>query len=286
VNAVFGVDIGTPAGRGGARFISHPNGFLGVSKRDDLAAVVLVAVPPYDDDAVAAFDRAGNGSSWRSDAAPPEESPRSDRICDVERSGRSGPPAAAAEHGFKRPERVPRRNGSTPTRRRRIVGADAIEFGIAVLDEQIGKADVSFPATAEEVRHALGDREIPYDGKGRTITLGEALDQVPQSRFENKTEFLDALYPVFDRKRREGGGLLTSLRDALPSDAARAAQRSRTGGPPLTSASASASGSSGPGVEAFDDIVYQHNVADGTDPAVRDDDARVPVDAPQRTAHG
>jgi len=73
---------------------------------------------------------------------------------------------------------------------------DAIEFGIAVLDEQIGKADVSFPATAEEVRHALGDREIPYDGKGRTITLGEALDQVPQSRFENKTEFLDALYPV------------------------------------------------------------------------------------------
>jgi len=94
---------------------------------------------------------------------------------------------------------------------------DAIEFGIArSTNEQIGKADVSFPATAEEVRHALGDREIPYDGKGRTITLGEALDQVPQSRFENKTEFLDALYPVFDRKRREGGGLLTSLRDALP----------------------------------------------------------------------
>jgi hypothetical protein len=75
VNAVFGVDIGTPAGRGGARFISHPNGFLGVSKRDDLAAVVLVAVPPYDDDAVAAFDRAGNGIELAVlDAAPPEES--------------------------------------------------------------------------------------------------------------------------------------------------------------------------------------------------------------------
>lgn len=118
--------------------------------------------------------------------------------------------------GLKRPERVPRRNGSTPTGGGGSSEPDAIEFGIAVLDEQIGKADVSFPATAEEVRHALGDREIPYDGKGRTITLGEALDQVPQSRFENKTEFLDALYPVFDRKRREGGGLLTSLRDALP----------------------------------------------------------------------
>jgi len=75
VNAVFGVDIGTPAGRGGARFVSHPDGFLGVSKRDDLAAVVLVAVPPYDDDSVAAFDRAGDGIELAViDAAPPEES--------------------------------------------------------------------------------------------------------------------------------------------------------------------------------------------------------------------
>ena len=75
VNAVFGVDIGVPAGRGGARFVSHPDGFLGVSKTDDLAAVVLVAVPPYDDDAVAAFDRAGDGIELAAlDAAPPEES--------------------------------------------------------------------------------------------------------------------------------------------------------------------------------------------------------------------
>jgi len=93
---------------------------------------------------------------------------------------------------------------------------DAIEFGIAVLDERIEEADVSFPATAEEIRDALGDHEIPYDAKGRTIALGDALDQVSQRRFENETEFLDALYPVFDRKRREGGGFLTSLRDALP----------------------------------------------------------------------
>lgn len=75
VNAVFGVDLGTPVGRGGARFLSHPNGFLGVSKTDDLAAVMLVSVPPYDDDAVAAFDRAGNGIELAVlDAAPPEES--------------------------------------------------------------------------------------------------------------------------------------------------------------------------------------------------------------------
>ncbi|WP_435099147.1 hypothetical protein [Halorubrum sp. N11] len=93
---------------------------------------------------------------------------------------------------------------------------DAIEFGIAVLDEHIDEADVSFPATGEEILDALGNREIPYDANSRTITLEEALDQVPQTRFENETEFLDALYPVFDRKRQEGVGLLTSLRDALP----------------------------------------------------------------------
>ncbi|MGQ3329448.1 hypothetical protein [Halorubrum sp. FL23] len=93
---------------------------------------------------------------------------------------------------------------------------DAIEFGIAVLGERIEEADVSFPATAREVRDGLDDREVPYDAKGRTIALDEALDQVPQERFENETELLDALYPVFDRKRREGGGFLTSLRDALP----------------------------------------------------------------------
>ena len=75
VNAVFGVELGTPAGRGGARFVSHPDGFLGVSKTDDLAAVVVVAVPPYDDDSVAAFDRAGDGIELAVlDAAPPEES--------------------------------------------------------------------------------------------------------------------------------------------------------------------------------------------------------------------
>ncbi len=75
VNAVFGVDLGTPAGRGRARFLSHPNGRLGLSKTDDLAAVVIVAVPPYDDDHVAAFDRAGDGIELVVlDAIPPEES--------------------------------------------------------------------------------------------------------------------------------------------------------------------------------------------------------------------
>ena len=75
VNAVFGVDLGTPAGRGRARFVSHPQGQLELSKTDDLAAVVLVAVPPYDDEHVAAFDRAGDPIELAIiDADPPEES--------------------------------------------------------------------------------------------------------------------------------------------------------------------------------------------------------------------
>ena len=87
---------------------------------------------------------------------------------------------------------------------------DAIEFGIAVLDERVEEAGVSFPATGDEIVAALDDGEIPYDAKGRTIRLSEALEQIPQ------TEFLDAMYPVFDRRRREGGGFFATLRDALP----------------------------------------------------------------------
>ena len=75
VSSVFGVDLGTPAGEGGARFVSHPDGFLGVSRTDDLAGVVIVAVPPYDGDSVAAFDRSGEGVELAVvDAVPPSES--------------------------------------------------------------------------------------------------------------------------------------------------------------------------------------------------------------------
>ncbi|MFC6752098.1 hypothetical protein [Halorubrum tibetense] len=93
---------------------------------------------------------------------------------------------------------------------------EAIEFGIAALDARIEDAEVSFPATTEEVVDALGDPAVPYDAKGRTIVLSEALDRVPQTQFENETELLDALYPVFDEARRSSGGFLDDLRDALP----------------------------------------------------------------------
>ena len=72
VRAVFGMDLGTPAGR--ARFLSHPDGDPTLRETDDLAAVVLVTVPPFGEGDVSAYDRRGTGLDLRIvDAAPPEE---------------------------------------------------------------------------------------------------------------------------------------------------------------------------------------------------------------------
>ncbi|MFB6353838.1 MAG: hypothetical protein ABEJ92_07100 [Halobacteriales archaeon] len=76
VRAVFGVDLGTPSGASPGLFRSHPDGRLGVSKRDDLREVVFVAVPPWGPDDVAAFDRRGRRRPFeRLDVTLPEESP-------------------------------------------------------------------------------------------------------------------------------------------------------------------------------------------------------------------
>jgi proteasome lid subunit RPN8/RPN11 len=74
VNAVFGMDLGTPIGQTKGRFVSHPEGGLDVSETDDLHAVVLVAVPPWDRDSLAAFDRSGRRLQLEVlDVEPPEE---------------------------------------------------------------------------------------------------------------------------------------------------------------------------------------------------------------------
>lgn len=74
VNEVFGVELGTPAGRGRARFVSHPDGNPELTKADDLAAVVFVAIPPWGRDDVVAYDRRGTRIELSVvDTAPPEE---------------------------------------------------------------------------------------------------------------------------------------------------------------------------------------------------------------------
>jgi len=75
VNAVFGMDLGTPAGQTQGRFVSHPDGYMGVSKLDDLHEVIFVAIPPWDTDSFGAFDRSGRTVEVEVlDIEPPEES--------------------------------------------------------------------------------------------------------------------------------------------------------------------------------------------------------------------
>lgn len=74
VSQVFGMDLTTSAGQTQGRFVSHPDGDLGVSREDDLHGVVLVAVPPWDFASVRAFARDGTGRELvLLDADPPEE---------------------------------------------------------------------------------------------------------------------------------------------------------------------------------------------------------------------
>ena len=74
VNAVFGVDLGTPAGQGRARFVSHPTGRLEATREDTFAAALLIAVPPWDTESIAAFDRNDRELDLDVvDAEPPEE---------------------------------------------------------------------------------------------------------------------------------------------------------------------------------------------------------------------
>jgi hypothetical protein len=79
VTAVFGLDLSTPAGRGRARFHAHPQGPRTPTKRDDFAAAVLVAVPPWNRAGVRAYDRSGE----RLDVDVVEAEPPEERLGDV-----------------------------------------------------------------------------------------------------------------------------------------------------------------------------------------------------------
>lgn len=75
VDAVFGMDISTPVGTTRGRFVSHPRGPRAVQRTDDLHAVIIVAVPPWEPNMLAAFDRRGRRRPLRLlDVVPPRES--------------------------------------------------------------------------------------------------------------------------------------------------------------------------------------------------------------------
>jgi hypothetical protein len=59
VDAVFGVDVTVPHAQTQGRFIAHPEGLDSISIEDDLHEVVIVAVPPWCQDSIKAYDRRG-----------------------------------------------------------------------------------------------------------------------------------------------------------------------------------------------------------------------------------
>lgn len=93
---------------------------------------------------------------------------------------------------------------------------DTIEFGIAALDARLDEAEIEYPATSDEIVHAIRDTAIPYNAVGNTLDLQAALAEVPQDRFESEQELKERLHPVFENHRAASGGLLGQLRALLP----------------------------------------------------------------------
>lgn len=94
---------------------------------------------------------------------------------------------------------------------------EVIEFGIAALEPKLEAAEIDYPTDARSLRASIGDVEVPYDATGNTLRLEEALEQVEGATFDSKREVLNALHPVFERKRERGGtGILSQLRALVP----------------------------------------------------------------------
>jgi hypothetical protein len=75
VNAVFGMQLGIPSGETPGIFVSHPVQRLELTREDDLREVIFIAVAPWEEDSLAAFERSGDEQEYTVlDIEPPEES--------------------------------------------------------------------------------------------------------------------------------------------------------------------------------------------------------------------
>jgi hypothetical protein len=94
---------------------------------------------------------------------------------------------------------------------------DVIEFGIAALDARLSQYDVEYPVDVDEIRDVMGHEDVPFDATGHSVTVAEALGEVDARRFENEQDLLNALHPVFERKRNAAStSLLAQLRALVP----------------------------------------------------------------------
>lgn len=96
-------------------------------------------------------------------------------------------------------------------------GPEVIEFGIAAVAAELDDAELSFPATGEEVARRLSDPRIKYDAKGHAVALSEAVSELDRDHFDSEQEFLNALHPIFEEYRNSRTpGVIERVRAALP----------------------------------------------------------------------
>lgn len=90
---------------------------------------------------------------------------------------------------------------------------EVVEFGIAALDATLEESEVSFPTTTEELRSAIGEREVAYDATNNRVQVAEVLDRLDRTEFDDRNELMEAAHPVFEELRAEGPvGILGWLR--------------------------------------------------------------------------
>ncbi|MFD1646130.1 hypothetical protein [Haloarchaeobius litoreus] len=91
----------------------------------------------------------------------------------------------------------------------------SVEFGIAAVDARLDEFDIAYPVTKPDLERRIGHLDIAYDMKGHTLSMRDALDKVDRDEFADEQALLNALHPVFER-RREKGSVLDRIRSSLP----------------------------------------------------------------------
>jgi hypothetical protein len=94
---------------------------------------------------------------------------------------------------------------------------DVVEFGIAALDARLEELELAFPVEADRLREEHGGLTVPIDAAGTEITLGDAVAESDRSEFRSEQDLLNALHPVFERRReRASRSILAQLRALVP----------------------------------------------------------------------
>lgn len=94
---------------------------------------------------------------------------------------------------------------------------DSIEFGIAAVDAHLKNADLTFPATKDDVRAEIGHERVPYNVHSNDVPLHQMLDEVQAERFDSRQELLNALHQPFEEYRRNNSnGVMAQVRSLLP----------------------------------------------------------------------